>query len=89
VTDGSTTTTEVPTAHAVLEHLVGSLVEDRDAVRIDVSEGRSLPRLTVRVGPSDMGRVIDKRGRVAQAIRTVVRAAAARDGSDVEVEFED
>ena len=80
---------EVPTALAVLEHLVGSLVEDREAVRIDLSEGRSRPRLTVRVGPSDMGRVIGKRGRVAQAIRTVVRAAAARDGSDVEVEFED
>ncbi|HEX6165782.1 MAG TPA: KH domain-containing protein [Acidimicrobiales bacterium] len=80
---------EVPTAQAVLEHLVGSLVEDREAVRIDVSQGRSLPRLTVRVGPTDMGRVIGKRGRVAQAIRTVVRAAAARDGTDVEVEFED
>ena len=85
----ASTLEEVPTAHAVLEHLVGSLVEDRDAVRIDLSEGRSLPRLTVRVGPSDMGRVIGKRGRVAQAIRTVVRAAAARDGSGVEVEFED
>ena len=80
---------EVPTARAVLEHLVGSLVEDRDAVRIELTEGRSLPRLTVRVGPTDMGRVIGKRGRVAQAIRTVVRAAAARDGTDVEVEFED
>jgi uncharacterized protein len=80
---------DVPTARAVLEHLVGALVEDRDAVRIDLSEGRSMPRLTVRVGPSDMGRVIGRRGRVAQAIRTVVRAAAARDGSDVEVEFED
>ena len=64
-------------------------VRDRDAVRIDLSEGRSHPRLTMRVGPTDMGRVIGKRGRVAQAIRTVVRAAAARDGSDVEVEFED
>ena len=85
----ATSPVEVPTARAVLEHLVGSLVEDRDAVRIDLSEGRSQPRLTVRVGPSDMGRVIGKRGRVAQAIRTVVRAAAARDGSDVEVEFED
>jgi predicted RNA-binding protein YlqC (UPF0109 family) len=80
---------DVPTARAVLEHLVGALVEDRDAVRIHLSEGRSLPRLTVRVGPADMGRVIGRRGRVAQAIRTVVRAAAARDGSDVEVEFED
>ncbi len=83
------TPVEVPTARAVLEHLVGSLVEDRDAVRIELSQGRSLPRMTVRVGRSDMGRVIGKRGRVAQAIRTVVRAAAARDGSDVEVEFED
>jgi predicted RNA-binding protein YlqC (UPF0109 family) len=85
----TTSPVEVPTARAVLEHLVGSLVEDRDAVRVELSQGRSLPRLTVRVGPSDMGRVIGKRGRVAQAIRTVVRAAAARDGSDVEVEFED
>ena len=83
------TATEVPTARAVLEHLVGSLVEDRDAVRIELSQGRSGPRMTVRVGRSDMGRVIGKRGRVAQAIRTVVRAAAARDGTDVEVEFED
>ncbi|MGH9113262.1 MAG: KH domain-containing protein [Acidimicrobiales bacterium] len=80
---------EVPTAKAVLEHLVSSLVEDREAVRIDTEQGRSVPRLTVRVGPSDMGRVIGKRGRVAQAIRTVTRAAAARDGTDVEVEFED
>ncbi len=36
-----------------------------------------------------MGRVIGKRGRVAQSIRTVVRAAAARDGVDVDVEFLD
>jgi predicted RNA-binding protein YlqC (UPF0109 family) len=88
VTDAATPV-EVPTAKAVLEHLVGSLVEDREAVRVDLEEGRSHPRLTVRVGPSDMGRVIGKRGRVAQAIRTVTRAAAARDGTDVEVEFED
>ena len=80
---------EVPTARAVLQHVVASLVDDHEAVRIDVEEGRSLPRLTVRVGPADMGRVIGKRGRVAHAIRTVVRAAAARDGTDVEVEFED
>jgi hypothetical protein len=80
---------ELPTAEAVLRHVVSSLVDDPEAVRIDLTEGRSLPRLTVRVGPSDMGRVIGKRGRVAQAIRTVVRAAAVRDGTDVEVEFED
>ncbi|MFP3900887.1 MAG: KH domain-containing protein [Acidimicrobiia bacterium] len=90
MSDGATERpSDMPTARAVLEHVVGALVEDRDAVEIDLEDGRALPRLSVRVGPSDMGRVIGKRGRVAQAIRTVVRAAAARDGSDVEVEFED
>jgi predicted RNA-binding protein YlqC (UPF0109 family) len=80
---------QLPHSRATLVHIVSSLVDDPDAVRIHIGEGRSLPRLTVRVGPSDMGRVIGKRGRVAQAIRTVVRAAAVRDGTDVEVEFED
>ena len=78
-----------PTAQAVLQHVVGALVQEPEAVRVDLDTSRSTPRLTVRVGQADMGRVIGKRGRVAQAIRTVVRAAAVRDGTDVEVEFED
>ena len=82
-------TTVVPTAQAVLLHVVGALVEDRDAITVETETSGATPRLTVRVGRSDMGRVIGKRGRVAQAIRTVVRAAAVRDGTDVEVEFED
>ena len=77
------------TARAVLEHVVSSLVDDPDAVRVDVDDARRPVRLSVRVGPDDMGRVIGKRGRVAQSIRTVVRAAAVRDGVDVDVEFED
>jgi len=82
-------TEPAPTAASVLDLLVTSLVDDPDAVRIDPIEQRGKVRLEVRVGPDDMGRVIGKRGRVAQAIRTVTRAAAARDGTDVEVEFED
>lgn len=78
-----------PTAISVLDLLVTSLVEDPDAVRIDPIEQRGKVRLEVRVGPEDMGRVIGKRGRVANAIRTVVRAAAVRDDVDVDVEFED
>ena len=78
-----------PTAVSVLDLLVCSLVDDPDAVRIDTVEGRGKLRLEVRVGDGDMGRVIGKRGRVATAIRTVVRAAAVRDGVDVDVEFED
>ena len=88
-TSPSSEATAVPTAHAVLVHVVGALVEDRDAIKVETETSGATPRLTVRVGRSDMGRVIGKRGRVAQAIRTVVRAAAVRDGTDVEVEFED
>ena len=78
-----------PTAISVLDLLVTSLVDDPEAVRIDPIEQRGRVRLEVRVGPDDMGRVIGKRGRVANAIRTVVRAAAVRDGVDVDIEFED
>ena len=46
-------------------------------------------RLDVRVAQGEMGRVIGKRGRVAHAIRTVVRAAGSRDDVDIEVEFVD
>ena len=45
--------------------------------------------LDVRVGEGDMGRVIGKRGRIAQSIRTVVRAAAVKDDAAVDIEFVD
>ena len=77
------------TAVSVLDLLVTSLVDEPDAVRIDPIEQRDRVRLEVRVGPDDMGRVIGKRGRVANAIRTVVRAAAVRDDVNVDIEFED
>jgi predicted RNA-binding protein YlqC (UPF0109 family) len=77
-----------PTARTVLEYLVAALVDDQGAVTIDVDEGRVVA-LRVRVAPDDMGRVIGRRGRIANAIRTVVRAAAVRDGVEVDVDFVD
>jgi uncharacterized protein len=78
-----------PTAVAVLTHIVTSIVDDPDAVQVETSESRGRVRLDVRVGPGDLGRVIGRRGRTAQSIRTVVRAAAARDDTDVDIEFVD
>jgi len=78
-----------PTATAVLRHIVGSIVDDPAAVEVAANEGRHRVRLEVRVGPGDLGRVIGRRGRTAQSIRTVVRAAATRDGVDVDVDFAD
>jgi predicted RNA-binding protein YlqC (UPF0109 family) len=74
-------------ARAVLEFLVSSVVEDPDGVKVEATESRGRVNLDVHVAPGDMGRVIGKRGRIANAIRTVVRAAAVRDGVDIDVEF--
>ena len=78
-----------PTAEAVLQYVVQSLVQDKDAVQVDVNDSKRTLQLEVRVGPDDMGRVIGRRGRVANAIRTLTRAAAAKDGVEVDIEFLD
>ena len=82
--------TPAVTALDVCEHLVRALVDEPDAVRIEAEEGRRGGYvLRVNVAPDDMGRVIGRRGRTAQAVRTVVAAAAVRDGVEVDVDFVD
>ena len=78
-----------PIATKVLAHIVSSIVDDPAAVDVTATPDRGRVRLDVRVGPGDLGRVIGRRGRTAQSIRTVVRAAAARDETDVDIEFLD
>ena len=73
----------------VLEYLAKAIVDDPDSVMVEVDESRSTVSLRLNVSPDDMGRVIGRRGRTAQAIRTVVRAAAAREGMDVHVDIVD
>ncbi|MCY4164398.1 MAG: KH domain-containing protein [bacterium] len=79
----------MPTARNVLEYLVRSVVEYPDEVDVEVVERRGTITLEVTVAQGDMGRVIGRRGRVANSIRTVVRAAASKDGSNIDVEFID
>jgi predicted RNA-binding protein YlqC (UPF0109 family) len=78
-----------PIATAVLTHVVRSLVDDPDSVRVHPVEGRHRLKLEVTVAAGDLGRVIGRRGRTATSIRTVVRAAATRDDVDVDVDFVD
>ncbi len=80
---------KVSHALATLEHIVKSVVEKPDEVQIDIQTRDSETTLAVKVGDGDMGRVIGRRGRIANAIRTVTRAAAVRDGVAVSVEFID
>lgn len=85
--DGNRIEGSVP--RTVLEYLAKAIVDDPDSVVVEVEEGRSNVSLRLNVSPDDMGRVIGRRGRTAQAIRTVVRAAAAREGMDVHVDIVD
>ena len=74
---------------AVLEYVAESIVDHPDAVVVEVEEGRHGVMLRLHVAPEDMGKVIGRRGRVAQAIRAVVRAAGAREGVDTQVDIVD
>jgi hypothetical protein len=68
-------------AKAVVEHITRALAEEPDAVEVDVEEkGGGEVFLLVHASPSDMGRLIGRRGRVIQAIRQVTRAAGAAEG---------
>lgn len=77
------------TSVAVLAYLAKSLANDPESVVIDTEERRGGLRLNLHVAPDDMGRVIGRRGRTAQAIRTVVNVAGAKDGVQANVDIVD
>jgi len=67
--------------------LAKSLVDNPDAVEVSQVEGEKSLILELRVAAEDMGKVIGKQGKIAKAIRTVVKAAAAKEGKRVVVEI--
>lgn len=71
----------------VLEYIARSLVDDPDAVRIVEVEGGDTLILKLTVGPDDVGKIIGRRGRMARAIRDVVRAAGTKSGVTATVEI--
>ena len=73
---------------ALLEYLVGQLVDHPDEVEVTAFETKKQETvLELRVAESDTGKVIGKGGRIAQALRTVVKAAALKNGQRVSVEI--
>ena len=70
--------------------IVKGLVENPDAVSVTVDEvdDRGVVVYHLHVAEDDMGRVIGKQGRIAKAIRTVVKAGATRTGEKVQVDIE-
>jgi predicted RNA-binding protein YlqC (UPF0109 family) len=70
-----------------LEYVARSLVDQPDAVWVEVDEEDDETVLTLGVDQGDMGRVIGRDGRIANAIRSLLRVMAARDGRHVELEI--
>ncbi len=71
----------------LIEYIAKSLVDDPSQVRVDEIVGTTSVVLELRVAPEDMGRVIGKKGRVANAMRTLVRVVAAKQGKRVTLEI--
>lgn len=71
----------------LVEYIARSLVEDPSQVKVDVVESANAISLELSVAQADMGRVIGKSGRIANAIRTLVRVAAMREGKRVNLEI--
>ena len=71
----------------LVEIIAKSLVDNPDEVRVNEVQGEQDLILELRVAPEDMGKVIGKQGRIAKAIRAVVKAAASKDDRRVLVEI--
>ncbi|MDD4297026.1 MAG: KH domain-containing protein [Ruminiclostridium sp.] len=71
----------------LLESIAKSLVDNPEYVSVNEIEGDKSLILELRVADGDMGKVIGKQGRIAKAIRTVIKAAAVRNNKRVMVEI--
>ncbi|WAM34725.1 KH domain-containing protein [Caldicellulosiruptor morganii] len=71
----------------LVEVIAKSLVDNPDQVKVSEIHGEQSVIIELKVAPEDMGKVIGKQGRIARAIRTVVRAAASKENKRVIVEI--
>ena len=72
-----------------LQVIINSLVNDPSEVSINQIDGEKSIIFEVKVADSDMGKVIGKEGRIAKAIRIIMKSLAAKEGKKVNVEFID
>ena len=71
----------------LVKYIAQSLVDKPEAVDVRQVEGEENITIELRVDPDDMGKVIGKQGRIAKSIRTVVKAATAKNDKPVFVEI--
>jgi len=71
----------------LVKFIAQNLVDNADAVQVDVRQGEQAVIIALTVAPDDMGKVIGKHGRIAKAIRTVVKAASVKQNEKYIVEI--
>ena len=71
----------------LVEVIAKALVDDKDAVEVSSQEEKHATVVQLKVASDDMGKVIGKQGRIAKALRTVVKAAATKQNAKVVVEI--
>jgi uncharacterized protein len=71
----------------LVEYVAKSLVDDPDAVKVEVVSGDDGTIIELRVADSDMGKVIGRNGSVAKALRTLLKVTSARNGEPVSLEI--
>jgi len=71
----------------LVDYMVKSLVDNPEHVQISELEGEQSVVYEVRVAPEDMGKIIGKQGRIAKAMRTIVKAAGVKSGKKAMVEI--
>jgi predicted RNA-binding protein YlqC (UPF0109 family) len=73
----------------IVEYIAKALVDHPEAVQVRTVEGEKSLIFELKVDPTDMGKVIGRQGRIARAIRTVVKTASGRTGKLIHVEILD
>lgn len=76
-------------AAAVVDAIARGLADKPDSVSVTERESRGQKFVELTMAPGDMGRVIGRQGRTAQAVRTLANLAAEMDGQKVSVDFRD
>jgi uncharacterized protein len=73
----------------LLDYLARRLVDEPDAVRVEEADEDGALVLRLHVAPDDVGKVIGRQGRIARALRTLVRAGGAHEGRRIVLEIVD
>lgn len=71
----------------ILQTIILNLVENKEEIQVNENINGDMITYEVKISKDDMGKVIGKQGRIAKAIRTVMKSVAAKENKKVSVEF--